>query len=280
MTREPVGRTTLTCAACTHQLTRYHAGLLEEADAATVQEHLESCPNCRLLTEQIDTVTKFVGSGEPRGAPDRVSNLIDGFATSATDQPHDLASTVRSLYRLARSLDPDATEDLVQQTLLAALENGSGELALSVLAQDLTDRAFADSGPTVRSLDDYQTRAESRGASADPDGDNAELFYPDFYESGPDAGRHVDAPNRWGVRNVLSPDEDALTADLYRAVDDAIARMIDPLGQLVQLVDIDDVSVTDAAQMLRLDQNDAVDALHRARVHLRGVVDEFITVGA
>ena len=47
----------------------------------------------------------------------------------------------------------------------------------------------------------------------------------------------------------------------------------------MQQVDIDDVSVPDAAKMLRLDENHAVDALHRARVHLRSVVDQFVTVG-
>jgi DNA-directed RNA polymerase specialized sigma24 family protein len=147
-----------------------------------------------------------------------------------------------------------------------------------VLAQNLTDRAFGDSGPTLRSLDEYETRTESRDPGPDPDGDTAELFYPEFYAVGPDAGRHVDAPNRWGQTNTLSPDDDVLTADLYGVVDDAIARLADPLGQLVQLVDIDDVSVANAAKTLRLDENDAADALHRARVHLRGVVDSVLAV--
>lgn len=148
------------------------------------------------------------------------------------------------------------------------------------LARDLTDRALGDSGPTVRSLNDYETRTESFRAALDPDGDAAELFFPDFYDSGPDAGRHVDTPNRWGQTNILSPDDDVFTADLYRVVDGAIARLADPLGQLVQLVDIDDVPVADAARMLRLDQNDAVESLHQARLHLRGVVDQYITVGS
>ena len=70
------------------------------------------------------------------------------------------------------------------------------------------------------------------------------------------------------------------TTDLYRVVDGAVARLADPLGQLVQLVDINDVSLADAAYVLRLDKVDAVDALHRARIHLRGVVNEYMAVRA
>ncbi len=279
MTNETTGPTVLSCAGCAGQLTRFQTGLLEEADAAVVEEHMDSCPNCRLFSDQIDVVVDFVGSGQPVEVPESISSMLDDFATTTADQPSDTADIVRSLCRLADSLDPHAAEDLVQQTLLTALEDDTVGLELSALAQSLTDRAFGEAGPTLRSLDDYQTRIESLETDPDPDGDTAALFYPDFYASGPDAGRHVDAPNRWGRSNTLSPDDDVLTAGLYGVVDDAIAGLPDPLGQLVQLVDIDDVSVPDAAKMLRLDENHAVDALHRARVHLRSVVDQFVTVG-
>jgi len=279
LTPQPTHRPELSCAACIDQLTRFQTGLLEETDTEVVREHLSSCPSCRLFSDQVETVADFVGAGEPTVVPDNLSVLFDGADDSAVDRPHDLTDIVRSLYRLAGTLDPDAPEDLVQQTLLAALEEGPEALELSALAQDLTDRAFGDRGPAVRSLNDYETRTERRRSAPDPDGDSAELFYPDFYEVGPDAGRHVDVPNRWGPANRLSPDDDVFTADLYRVVDDALAGLADPLRQIVQLVDIDDVTVDDAALMLRLDQDDAVDALHRARVHLRGVVDRAISVG-
>ncbi len=279
MTNATIDPNALSCAGCTNQLTRFQTGLLEEADEAVVQEHLDSCPDCRLFSDQIDIVSDFVGSSELTDVPDSVSNLLDGSAPGTSDSSRDISGTVRSLCRLADSLDPNGAEDLVQQTLLAALEHDPARLDLSVLAQNLTDRALGDSGPTVRSLDDFTTRTESFSPSLDPDGDTAELFYPDFYASGPEAGRHVNAPNRWGHTNSLSPDDDVLTAELYGVVDQALARLDDPLGQLVQLVDIDDVSVTDAAAMLRLDQTQAVEALHRARVHLRGAVDNVVRFG-
>ena len=277
MTSQHTHRPELACPACIDQLTRFQTGLLEEADTEVVREHLSSCPNCRVFSDQVETVADLVGSREPTEVPDNLSVLFDGADDSSIDRPNDLTDIVRSLYRLAGTLDPDASEDLVQQTLLAALEEGPGALELSALAQDLTDRAFGDPVPAVRSLNDYETRPEGRRSAPDPDGDTAELFYPDFYEVGPDTGRHVDVPNRWGPANTLSPEDDVFTAGLYEVVDHAVAGLADPLRQMVQLVDIDNVSVVDAAQMLRLDQDDAVDALHRARIHLRGVVDRAIS---
>lgn len=279
MTPQQTHRAELPCPACIDQLTRFQTGLIEEADAEIVREHLDSCPSCRLFSDQVEAVADFVGSAEPTKLPDNLSTLL-GPGDGVLGRPGDLADIVRSLYRLAGTLDPEGAEDLVQQTLLAALEEGPDVLELSVLAQDLTDRAFGAPGPVVRSLNDYETRVERRGAALDPDGDAAELFYPDFYEVGPDAGRHVDAPNRWGPANTLSPEDDVFTADLYGVVEDAVARLADPLRQIVQLVDIDNVSVAEAARLLRLDRDDAVDALHRARVHLRGVVDRSLTVGS
>lgn len=279
MSTQHTHRPELPCSACIDQLTRFQTGLLEEADSAVVAEHLSSCPSCRLFADQVETVTQFVGSGEPARVPGNLAVLFDGPMGDSVDRPDDVVDLVRSLYGLAETLDPDASEDLVQATLLAALEKGPGGLELSVLARDLTDRAFGGSGPEVRSLHEYETRTEGRSAAPDPDGDTAELFYPDFYEVGPDAGRHVDVPNSWGQVNMLSPEDDVFTADLYETVESAIALLDDPLRQMAQLVDIDNVSVSDAAQMLRLDQHDAVDALHRARIHLRGVVDQAISFG-
>lgn len=276
MTPQHTHEPELHCPACIDQLTRFQTGLLPQSDTEVVREHLNSCPDCRLFADQVETVADLVGSRAPTEVPDNLSVLFDGVG----DSPDDLADTVRSLYRLAATLDPDAPEDLVQQTLLAALEQGPGALELSTLAQDLTDRSFGDPGPVVRSLNDYETTTELRRAAPDSDGDTAELFYPDFYDAGPDAGRHVDTPNRWGPANTLSTEDDVFTADLYGVLDEAVAGLTDPLRQIVQLVDIDNVSVADAAQMLRLDQDDTVDALHRARIHLRGVVDQAVSSGS
>ena len=276
---EPDLSTALSCAGCTSQLTRFQTGLLQETDAEVVAEHIESCPNCRLFADQLDAVAAFVGSDEPADLPDSVSAMLadsdlhDADHDGDGDGDGDVTGLLRSLCRLADSLDPNNAEELVQQTFLAALEADPGVLEFAVLAQNLTDRAVGDPGPTVRSFDDFLPDS----ANLDIDADSAELLYPNFYEDGPDTGRHVDAPNSWGTTNTLRPDDDLVTTELYGVVDSAIAQLTDPQGQLLQLVDIDGLSVAGAALTLRLDDNEAADALHRARVHLRGIVNEFVT---
>lgn len=268
----------LSCVEYTRELTQFQLELLDEADAEVAQQHLYACPNCRLFTQQVEVVTNLVGDGEPPSLPDSLTRLLNDIANGAADKPRDPGDIARLLFGLAQSLAPHDAEDLVQQTLLTAFQERPGELDLLALARDLADHAFGEPGAAVRSLDDYRTRVERRTADLDSDADTAELFYPDFYDIGSDAGRHVDAPNQWGRTNTLSPDDEVFATDLYGVVDDAIGRLADTLGQLVQLVDVNDVSLVNAAHMLRLDQVDAADALHRARLHLRGVVDEFMAV--
>lgn len=271
----------LSCVEYTEGLTRLQSGLLADADAEVAQQHLYACPNCRLLTHQVEAVTDLVGDVEPPPVHKSVLRLLDDIAHGTAVEPRDPGAIAQLLLGLAKSLDPHGAEDLVQQTLLAALEERPGKLDLLALAKDLTDRAFGEPSSPVRSLDDYRTRAESE-AAADPDSDadTADLFYPDFYDIGPDVGRHVDTPNHWGRINTLSPDDEVLTHDLLAVVDSAIGQLADPLGQLIQLVDVDDVPLMDAAHMLRLDHVDAADALNRARLHLRGVVDEYMAARA
>ena len=283
MSHAPVNATELSCAEYTEELTQFRMGLLDEADTEVAQQHLYACPDCRLFTHQVETVTDLVADAEPHDLPhlpDSVSLLLHDIVDGEAERPSDPSEITRLLFGLARSLAPHAAEDLVQETLLSAFEESPRGLDPLSLARDLADRAFAEPEPMVRSLGDYRTRAENQTAELDPDADTAEFFYPDFYDIGPDAGRHIDAPNRWGQTNTLSPDDEVFTTDLYRVVDGAIARLADPLGQLVQLVDINDVSLADAAYVLRLDKVDAVDALHRARIHLRGVVNEYMAVRA
>ena len=86
----------------------------------------------------------------------------------------------------------------------------------------------------------------------------------------------VDSPGVWGRTNILAPEEDFSTTELYGVVDQALDQLPAPLGQLIQLVDIDRLSVADAADALRLSPDDATSALHRARVHVRGAIDGFV----
>lgn len=263
----------LACVECTERLTAFQTGLLPESDASVVDEHLAACTNCRLFSDQIDTTTDFINA-MPRG--DSAQQLAETLAhavpsTSQTDNPDEL---LRRLCRLADSLDPSRAEDLVQRTFLAAVERDPQRLELQELARDLIDKALADTDRGLRGLDDFDW--DQQRPAPDPDADAAELYYPDFYETGPEIGQFVDAPNIWGRTNRLTPEEDIDTGELYGVVDRAIEKLPVPLGQLVELVDIEQIPLPEAASMLRLGPNDAAQALNRARIHVRGAVDAFI----
>lgn len=260
----------LACVECTAGLAAFQTGLLPEEDSSVVDEHLAGCPNCRLFSDQIDATVQFIEALPPRQSTQRlVESLVDIAPAAQASNPGDL---LRQLCRLADSLDPIRAEDLVQQAFLSAIERDPQRLDLSELARDLTDNALDDAEPTLRGLDDFDQHRPVR----DTDADSAELYYPDFYETGPDIGQFVDAPIIWGEANRLTPEADVQTGELFGFVEDAIEQLPAPLGQLVELVDIEQISLFEAASMLRLSPDDAARGLNRARIHVRGAVNTFI----
>lgn len=198
----------LACVECTAGLTAFQTGLLPEEDRSVVDEHLAGCPNCRLFSDQIDATIEFIDAMPPRQSTERlVESLADIAPAAQAGNPDDL---LRQLCRLADSLDITRAEDLVQQTFLSAVERDPQRLDLAELARDLTDDALADTEPGLRSLDDFDRQHPAR----DADTDSAELYYPDFYETGPEIGQFVDAPSIWGETNRLTPEADFQTGEL------------------------------------------------------------------
>ena len=261
------------CADCTDQLTAFQLGLLPETAGDVVREHLDSCPNCRIFSEQIEETTALLEAFPQPEAPPELAAALASSSPSATGTDPD--ALLRQLCQLADSLDPLNAEDLVQSTILAAAERDPAGLELADPARDLADAALADEQPETRGLDEFGLGTTT--SMLDPDGDTAELFYPDFYDDGPDIGRFVDSPTVWGRTNVLTPEEDYATTELYGVVDRALDQLPPPLGQLIQLVDIDQLSLDEASAALRLSVADSASALHRGRVLLRGAIDDFVT---
>jgi hypothetical protein len=127
-----------------------------------------------------------------------------------------LTAQLPHLYALANALDANAADDLVQETLTSALADPDTDTTGSGLAATLT-RLAAEGGPDVDS-------PAVPTAGSDPDADEAELFYPDFYTDGPDAGAWVDSPVAWGEARVLRPEDDLVTTEAYGVVDAALAE--------------------------------------------------------
>jgi RNA polymerase sigma-70 factor (ECF subfamily) len=110
---------------------------------------------------------------------------------------------------------------------------------------------------------------------SDPDADEPELFYPDFYTDGPDAGAWVESPVAWGEARVLRPEDDLVTTEAYGVVDAALAEL-DPIDAgLVTLVDIEGAPFSQAALELDLPSGEARERLARARFKVRAALDRY-----
>lgn len=260
-----------TCATCTEQLTTFQSGLLPESERDAVSEHLATCPQCRVFVEQLDQSRRLLGAAPPPEPPADVSRrLAEAFALSPAVT--DVSDTVARLHRLATRLRVDDPDDLVQQTLLAGLERSPEPLGYADLARRLAESAFTDRTPGTTVVE-----AAPDPEGLDVDSEPAKLFYPDFYEEGPDLGRHVDSPNTWGGTHALPPDEDYETGELYDVADRAMDQLPVQTRQLVQLVDVEGFSLPQAAAGVDLEEGPAARELNRGRIHVRGVLDAYLT---
>ena len=112
-------------------------------------------------------------------------------------------------------------------------------------------------------------------AGGDPDADEAELFYPDFYRRARCRSR-VESPMAWGEARVLRPEDDVVTTEAYSVVDAALAEL-DPIDSgLVTLVDIEGAPFSQAILELDLPSGEARNRLARARFKVRAALDQYL----
>lgn len=113
-------------------------------------------------------------------------------------------------------------------------------------------------------------------AGSDPDADEAELFYRDFYTDGPDAGAWVDPPVAWGEARVLRPAEVSSPTEAYGVVDTALAGLDRIDTALVTPVDIEGAPFGRAVLELGLPSGEARERLARARFAVCAVLDRYL----
>lgn len=237
--------TALTCQTAVHAASDQLAGLLSDAERGPLEVHLADCDGCSCLMDQLRTTLAVMRS---RGEL--------------------LASQLPRLYAIANAVDADTADDLVQETLTSALAGPDVDTTGSGLAAALT-RLAAERGPEFVS-----PVAPTPGN--DPDADEAELFYPDFYTDGPDAGAWVDPPVAWGGARVLGPADGLVTTEAYGIVDTALAELGRIDAALVSLVDIEGMRFDQAALELGLPSGEARERLARARFTVRAVLDQYL----
>jgi DNA-directed RNA polymerase specialized sigma24 family protein len=255
----------LTCQAAVHSASDQLAGLLSDAERGALEDHLAGCDNCSCLMDQLRSTVAVLGSRPEVQVPD---SLLAVVAQAEGDRAKALTGQLPHLYALARALDANASDDLVQETLTSALADPDTDTTGSGLAAAL-ERLAAERGPDVDS-------AAVPTAGSDPDADEAELFYPDFYADGPDAGAWIDPPVAWGEARVLGPADDLVTHETYGVVDAALAEL-DPLDAgLVTLVDVQGAPFRQAVLTLDLSSGEARDRLARARFSVRAALDRYL----
>jgi DNA-directed RNA polymerase specialized sigma24 family protein len=255
----------LTCQAAVHAASDQLAGLLSDAERGALEDHLAGCDSCSSLMDQLRSTVAVLGSRPEVQVPDSLRAMV---AHTGGDRAEALTAQLPHLYALANALDANAADDLVQETLTSALADPDTDTTGSGLAATLT-RLAAEGGPDVDS-------PAVPTAGSDPDADEAELFYPDFYTDGPDAGAWVDSPVAWGEARVLRPEDDLVTTEAYGVVDAALAEL-DPIDVgLVTLVDIEGAPFSRAVRELDLPSGEARERLARARFAVRAALDRYL----
>ncbi|MGY2700710.1 DNA-directed RNA polymerase specialized sigma24 family protein [Nocardioides sp. HB32] len=279
-------------------------GSLPLRGAAEIGEHLVSCDAC---TNYIDQVAKTVALVALRG---HANDGHEGVGDRGEDPGSDaeLARTQSCLMSLARAIDPSHADELVQGawdhllTDQPSTARDRGQLVSFLLrrarehvrADDARDQAWAadlvrhhphnaadlaeTEHPDPGSHEDWRALADLD--VLDPDGDRAELYLPDLYGDGPDQGEWSAPPSAWpSVTNILGPEAEAETAELYSVLDAALDELTGAAADAVYLVDIEGHSLETASSLLGRSIGDLQRDLLESRDQVRRRISSYLAAG-
>lgn len=260
----------------------YLDSVLDPDEAARVMEHLGSCADCNTYLTQLQTTIDVLAHRPAIEIPTQLLEAVGGMATEA-DDGRDLERAFAEhgprLLALARAIDPSHAEDLVQNTWIRVLQQADpNALDLHSLLSTLSDLADRHTDTDVETDLPREDRVtEVSRMDPDADTDTAELFYPDLYQEGPDLGAWIESPNSWpGAAQILTPDQDVATTELYGIVDTALDGLPSKEAELLTLVDIEGVPSDLAIRTLELDPATARHELYHARDHVRNRLDKYL----
>lgn len=276
------------------------SGFLPPDDLRVVARHVQGCPACAELLSQTATASALIGRRLQNPTPS-LEPVLDAMLDRDT-----VADAQAALTSLARQLDPAHADDLVQDTWDHFLEEEPGRtprredmtayLLLHAGAHRDTDegneREYVDTvlthhahSPTDAADRDLPAGFEAYGSlreladldALDSDADSAELLLPELYSDGDDRGSWVSPPAAWPhATQFLGPAEDVQTQELYTVVDAALDEMPASVANVVYLVDVEGLSLRDAATTLGKDPRELQRSLARGRHHVRGRVDAYV----
>lgn len=277
------------------------SGFLPPSDLRAVARHLRECVDCATYADQLATTTALVATRH--GGRVRPAAAADATRPDATEM---LQQSQGFLMVLAQTADPAHADDLVQETWDHFLSGDPlavphrEELAAYLLRHldehrrdedsiddDWTESAVAHHTHQGSALSDADVASgfEAYGSlreladldALDPDADRAELLLPELYGEGEDHDGGVHPPTAWlSTTQLLSPDDEVETTELYAVVDAALDELPSNLGDVLFLVDVEGRSLQSAAAVADRDPLQVQRELALARDHVRGRVSAYL----
>lgn len=295
-------------------------GELPAETVADLAAHVRGCAECSAYLGQVSATSGILAMRHNAlDDSGRRSSAHGGTPVEETRDEADSREldrrTNRLLVALAAAADPEHADDLVQDTWQHLLEKSPAgatptreELSEhllghirshghdhevdheswtdAVLGRGKADRAAADTATGgVRDSEtvtvDLNERISARPVEhLDSDADRAELFYPDFYDEGPQEGSWVSPPSRWPtIAHILGPDAELETSELYREVDAALDDLPEHIWDAVHLIDLEGHTLETASWLLGVEREVALANLSVGRNHVRGRINAYLTGG-
>lgn len=250
--------------------------------------HLATCTDCATYASQMATTRELLRRhGERSGTTTGLDGGPAVHDSSGVAAAAGSSAAVRGeLLALAELVDPVNAEDLTQQSL---------EVGLALERRDTHRRTVAELAVILNALSDAQARldgrtvietdltaaARTRASSLeelDSDADEPELYYPDLYPDTDGLEEWPASPEQWpSSGSILGPEEDTETGEAFDTIDRALAELPEPLGELLTLVDLQGFALAGSAEALGLTPVSATAALARARNHVRGRLNRYLT---
>lgn len=283
-------------------------------------DHVRTCPRCAENLSRMATARAVVAGSTWRPTsptslplPSSTAHEAQALSDATPDRVH------RRLLALAMALDPMHAEDLVQDTWDRVLNESTetppdtaspnaaspdeddlraelfAQASRHVHADENAQALWADalvaphrhSSPELSGADTaatalapQQLRELSDLGTLDIDADHAELYFPDFYEDGPDQPTWSTPPVAWpAITRILGPEAEIETTELYQALDEILDQLPERLADALYLVDIEGHSIQTAASLLETEPVTLTSWLIPARREVRSRISAYLSAG-
>ena len=175
----------------------------------------------------------------------------------AVSQPEfwvDLHGDVLFRFALTRVRRPEVAEDLVQETLLAALKSSSN------FDSDSSERTWLV-GILRHKIADHFRKSSRESAFTDLDfcpGEFAEKFDRGFWN-------HDQGPSEWGA----NPESAMESGEFFQTLDSCLHKLPDRIAAVFALREMDEIPSVEICRNLGISEGNLWTMLHRARMALR-----------